>query len=216
MSIPRRVLKIVARSLKGVFLCKSLLVVSPTEHILRGFLIDRTAHKSKYNLWKVVVPLYTPMHLLILDYSTQIGPRGDWLTIEKHEIQDAAQRVTGYILDGHLDHLKRLRGPKEFLEYVSWMIGNTTDHFLFDYAMTQYMLGNQAACLASLQAMRGNEPIGMPRPNIFTCSKELIAKLATNPSEVAEMVRQFERANVEQFALEPTIINPRPQLAGSN
>jgi hypothetical protein len=60
------------------------------------------------------------------------------ITIEKDEIQDAAERVTEYILDGHIEYLERLRGPREFLEHVSWMIGNNTDHFLFDYAMTQY------------------------------------------------------------------------------
>jgi hypothetical protein len=216
MSIPRRVLKIVSRSIEEVCLCNSVLILSPTEHILRGFLIDRTAHKGKYNLWRVVVPLFRPMHLLILNYSTIIGPRGDWLTIEADKIQDAADRVAGYILEGHFEHLKRLRGPKEFLEHISWMIGNTTDQFLFDYAMTQYMLGDHTACLTSLQAMRGNEPTGMPRPNIFTCSKEIISKLKTNPSEVTEMVRQFEKANVKQFALEPTIIGPQPQLVSSN
>lgn len=156
------------------------------------------------------------MHLLILNYSTIIGPRGDWLTIEADKIQDAADRVTGYILDGHFEYLQRLGGPEEFMEHISWMIGNTTDQFLFDYAMTQYMLGNHAACLTSLQAMKGNEPTGMPRPNIFTCSKEIIPKLKTSPSEVTEMVRQFEKANVEQFALEPTMIGRGPQLVSSN
>ena len=211
MSIPKRVLSIVARSMKGVCLCKDVLVVTPTEHIMRGFLIDRTAHKSKYNLWKVVVPLYTPTHLLFLNYSTQIQGRS-WLTIEKEQIPVAAQRVTEYILDGHFDHLKRLRGPKEFLEHISWRIGSTGNHFLFDYAVTQYMLGNQAACLASLEAMSGREPTQMPRPNIFTCAREFIPKLRTSPCEVAEILEQLEKTNVTQFALEPTMIRPRLQI----
>ena len=212
MSIPKRVLSIVARSMKGVCLCKNVLVVTPTEHIMRGFFIDRTAHKNKYNLWKVVVPLYRPMHLLILNYSKQIqGP--NWLTIERDQIPVAAQRVTEYILDGHLDHLKRLRSPKEFLEHISWMIGNDTDHFLFDYAVTQYMLGNHAACLASLETINHrNESAKMPRPNIFTCAKEFIPKLRTSPCEVAEVLEQLEKTNVTQFALEPTMIRPRLQI----
>jgi hypothetical protein len=181
MSIPKRVLKIVARSIKGVCLCKDVLVVSPTEHIMGGFLIDRTAHKAQYNLWKVVVPLYRPMHLLMLNYSTIIGPPRSLLTIEKDEIKDAAERVTGFILDGHLEHLKRLRGPKEFLEYISWMIGNNTDHFLFDYAMTQYMLGNHSACLASLEAIVANGTRGMPEWHVCSWAKKLVPKLKTNP-----------------------------------
>lgn len=216
MSIPVRALKIVERSIKGVCLCKALLVVSPTEHILRGFFIDRTGHKGKYNLWKVIVPLYIPMRSIILDYSNIIGPRGDWLTIATDELRDAADRVAGFILDGHLEHVKRLRGPKEFLEHVSWMIGNNTEQFLFDYAVTQYMLGNHATCLATLEAVVAKDMRGMRPGDVFTWAKEIIPKLKTNPSEVARILQQFEQTNVNQFALAPTLIGPRPQIVSSN
>jgi hypothetical protein len=215
MSIPKRVLKIVARSINGVCLCKALLVVSPTEHILRGFVIERTTHKGRYNLWKVIAPLYIPMRCLYLDYSNIIGPRGPWLEISVDEIQDAADRVTGFILDGHLEHLKRLRGPKEFLEHISWMIGNDTDTFLFDYAMTQYMLGNHATCLATLEAMIAKDMPGMRRGDVFTWAQKIIPKLKASPSEVAEILQQFEKTNVEQFALAPTLIGLRPQIVSS-
>jgi hypothetical protein len=216
MSIPKRVLKIVARSIKGVCLCKALLVVSPTEHILRGFFIDRTSHKGKYNLWRVIVPLYRPMPFVILNYSNIIGPR-QWIEIAADGIQDAADRVTGYILDGHLEYLKRLRGPKAFLEHISWMIGNNMDTFLFDYAMTQYMLGNHATCLPTLEAIVAKDwAADMRRGDEYTWAKEIIVKLKVNPSEVAEILQQFERTNVHQFALAPTLIGPRPQIVSSN
>ena len=207
MSISQRVLRIVARSLKSVHLCKKVLVVSPTTHILRGFLIDRTMRKNMYNLWKVVAPLYRPMRFLILNYSETIGPPTEWLTIKPDEIKDAADRVTQYILDGHFDQLQQLRGPREFMEHVSWMVGNTTDPFRFDYAMTQYLLGNRAACLETLQALIADERPDASPSHFCAWAKQIVPKIETNPSEVEEILRNFEQANIEMLALSPTLID---------
>jgi hypothetical protein len=72
MSVPLNILRHVQRSLNGTQLCKDMLVVTPTEHILRGFLFERTTEKGMYYLWRVVMPLYRPANTVILNYSSRI------------------------------------------------------------------------------------------------------------------------------------------------
>jgi hypothetical protein len=45
--------------------------------------------------------------------------------------------------------------------------------------------------------------------------EETCSEAEDEPSEVAEILQEFENTNVEQFALAPTMIGPRPQLVSS-
>src|SRR5262249_22056230 len=53
-SIQRETLRLIQSTLKGTRLCKDVLVVLPTEHLLRGFVFERTLHKETYCLWRVI------------------------------------------------------------------------------------------------------------------------------------------------------------------
>jgi hypothetical protein len=53
-----------------------MFVVLPTEHILRGFLIEATIEKDRIYFWRVATPLHRPMRSVFLDYSTRIPEGG--------------------------------------------------------------------------------------------------------------------------------------------
>jgi hypothetical protein len=40
---------------------KNMVVLSPTEFIVRGFLFERTTTKNAYYLWRLIVPLFAPV-----------------------------------------------------------------------------------------------------------------------------------------------------------
>jgi hypothetical protein len=82
MSRSTRIFRLIARDLPGVVLCKDMLVVVPTERILRGFLLETTTERDRVYLWKVVTPLYRPMRHVILDYSDRIPETGDDVYID--------------------------------------------------------------------------------------------------------------------------------------
>ena len=48
MSRSKRIFGLIKKELPGVELCKDMLVVLPTEHILRGFLLEATIEKDRY------------------------------------------------------------------------------------------------------------------------------------------------------------------------
>ncbi len=76
MSRSKRIFGLIKKELPGVELCKDMLVVLPTEHVLRGFLIETTTERDRIYLWRVVTPLHRPMRSVLLDYSTRIPEGG--------------------------------------------------------------------------------------------------------------------------------------------
>ena len=135
MSIKRKTLQLIQRRLKGTQLCKDVLVVLPTEHILRGFLLDRTLYKDLYYLWRVIRPLYMPANPVFLDYSKRLS-KSQYFRLTQETLDETAERIASIMSPGHLGYLRRVRGPKEFLKHVGWMAGNTMLNFRVDLALT--------------------------------------------------------------------------------
>jgi hypothetical protein len=140
MNIQRATLRLIQRNLKGTRLCKDVLVVLPTEHILRGFLFERTIVKEMYYLWRVIMPLYLPVKTIILDYSTRISD-GEPVRLSRSELGETAERIAASMSPGHLSYLRKVKGPREFLKHVNWMAGNTMVNFRIDLALTTTWLG---------------------------------------------------------------------------
>jgi hypothetical protein len=109
------------------------LVVLLTEHLLRGFVFERTLEKEIYYLWRVVMPLYRPANTIILNYRKRIS-KGDKFRLTKPELNQTAERIAAVMSPGHLSYLRKIRGPREFLKHVNWMAGNTMANFRIDLA----------------------------------------------------------------------------------
>src|SRR3984893_19472012 len=99
MSIKRKTLQLIQRRLKGTQLCKNVLVVLPTEHILRGFMFERTLSKDMYYLWRVITPLYMPANPVFLDYRKRLSKsryfRLTRETLDSNSVQIASTLALG-------------------------------------------------------------------------------------------------------------------------
>ena len=96
MNIQRATLRLIQRNLKDTRLCKDVLVVLPTEHILRGFLFERTLVKEMYYLWRVIMPLYLPVNTIILNYSKRIS-NGEPVRLTRSEMSETAERIAASV-----------------------------------------------------------------------------------------------------------------------
>ena len=200
MGIQRKTLQLIQRRLKGTQLCKDVLVVLPTEHILRGFAFERTLSKDMYYLWRVITPLYMPANPLFLDYSDRIS-KGGYLRLTREGLDETAERIASIMSPGHLSYLRRVRGPKEFLKHVGWMAGNTMLNFRVDLALTHYLLGNVDQCIKILERLPLEElaaPIRLHIVPFFT-------ELRTCPAAAAARLQAWERENVERLGLAETV-----------
>jgi hypothetical protein len=201
MSIKLKTLRLIQRRLKGTQLCKDVLVVIPTEHILRGFLFDRTLSKDMYYLWRVITPLYMPANPIFLDYSKRMS-KGRYFRLTRETLDETAEHVASIMSPGHLSYLRRVRGPKEFLKHVGWMAGNTGLNFRVDLALTHYLLGNVDQCIKILERLP-LEDLPLPfRVHIVP----FFAELRTSPAAAAARLQAWERENVERLGLAETMI----------
>jgi hypothetical protein len=199
MGIQRKTLQLIQRRLKGTQLCKDVLVVLPTEHILRGFAFERTLSKDMYYLWRVITPLYMPANPLFLDYSDRISK--GYLRLTREGLDETAERIASIMSPGHLSYLRRVRGPKEFLKHVGWMAGNTMLNFRVDLALTHYLLGNVDQCIKILERLPLEELAAPIRSHIVP----FFTELRTNPAYAAARLQAWERENVERLGLAETM-----------
>jgi hypothetical protein len=201
MNIQRLTLRLIQSRLKGTRLCKDVLVVLPTEHLLRGFVFERTLSKEMYYLWRVVTPLYRPANPVYLTYSKSIS-NGQYVRLTRQGLDQTAKHIAAIMSPGHLSYLRRVRGPKEFLKHVSWMTGNTTINFNVDLALTHYLLGKVDQCLKILEGLSLEELPPTLRANIVP----FFTELRTNPAGAASRLQAWERENVERLGLAETVI----------
>ena len=200
MSIKRKTLQLIQRRLKGTQLCKDVLVVLPTEHILRGFLFERTLSKDMHYLWRVITPLYKPANPVFLTYSERISK--GYLRLTREALDETAERIASIMSPGHLSYLRRVRGPKEFLKHVGWMAGNTMLNFRVDLALTHYLLGNVDQCIEIL----GRLPLEDLPPPFRVHIVPFFTELRTSPADAASRLQAWERENVERLGLAESVI----------
>ena len=200
MSIQRKTLQLIQRRLKGTQLCKDCLVVLPTDHILRGFVFERTLVKEMYYLWRVVTPLYKPANPIFLTYSDRIS-KGGYYRLTREALDETAEHIASIMSPGHLSYLRRVRGPKEFLKHVGWMAGNTMLNFRVDLALTHYLLGDVDQCIKILERLPLEDLPPPFRVNIVP----FFTELRTSPADAASRLQAWERENVERLGLAETV-----------
>jgi hypothetical protein len=205
MSIRRKTLQLIQRRLKGTQLCKDCLVVLPTDHILRGFVFERTLVKEMYYLWRVITPLYKPANPIFLTYSDRIS-KGGYFRLTREALDETAEHIASIMSPGHLSYLRRVRGPKEFLKHVGWMAGNTMLNFRVDLALTHYLLGDVDQCIKILERL----PLEDLPPPFRVHIVPFFTELRTSPADAASRLQAWERENVERLGLTETLIGAVP------
>jgi hypothetical protein len=200
MSIKRKTLQLIQRRLKGTQLCKNVLVVLPTEHILRGFMFERTLSKDMYYLWRVITPLYMPANPVFLDYSKRLS-KSRYFRLTRGTLDETAEHIASVMSPGHLSYLRRVRGPKEFLKHVGWMAGNTMLNFRVDLALTHYLLGNVDQCIKILERLPLENLAAPIRAHIVP----FFTELQTSPADAASRLQAWERDTVERLGLAETM-----------
>jgi hypothetical protein len=179
-----------------------MLVLTPTEHILRGFLFERTVERGSYYFWRVVMPLYRPANAIFLNYSLRI-PNGEKLRISRQELEVVSDRILEIVRDGNLRYIHELQRPKDFLEHISGMVGSTPTTFRLDLALTHYMLGNVRQCIQILEEIA---------PDIGTLASKgeavtaLLDDLKTSPVKAAHRIAAWERANIQNLGLSEAVV----------
>jgi hypothetical protein len=206
MTISGKALKLLQRSFSDLHLCKNMLVVPPTDHIVRGFFFERTPYKGLFYFWRVVLPLYTQWPVITLRYSKRLA-KGEYIDLSDSELQQSIQNLIQIISQGELGDLRAIGGPQEFLDRfggASINEGYTPMISPFDAALTYYLAGNIPFCLDILDDF-ASEDLQPGRVDIHLSARDLAREMRVDPSAAEKKIQALEKINIERLALGPTM-----------
>jgi hypothetical protein len=203
VSRSRAIFKRVAAALPGLVLCKDMLVVPPTRHLVRGFLLEGTSEKGRVYLWRVVTPLYRRIGHVILDYSVRIPARGE---LYVHDRDEAANRI-GQILKDHIAYLRSVETPADFLRHASWIGEGSTLLHRIDRALTLYLMGETKLSMDLLRALRAeaDQLDARRKEHVGPLLEEVVCALDAEPPALHALLERWGDQNMERFGLEPAI-----------
>jgi hypothetical protein len=213
MSRSKRIFRLIQKNLPGLALCKDMLVVPPTEHLVRGFLLEATSEKERVYLWRVVTPLLRPIRSVILNYSDRISGSKPELYIRKDAFEQSAQNIRN-IVSGHIEYLRGIRHPHDFLRHARWVVDGSPLLERFDKALVDYLIGNVQQSVRALRALdkevdqwdaRRQEYIG-------PLLKQVVREIDKDPAGLAALLTEWESQNVERLGLQPSRMPSDPPL----
>jgi len=208
MTMSGKALRLLQQSFSDLRLCENILVVPPTEHIIRCFSFERTPYKGLFYFWRVVLPLYTQWPVITLGYSKRLG-EGNYIDLSEPELEQSIQNLVQIISEGQLDDLRAIRGPQEFLDRfggASVSEGFTPMISPFDAALTYYLVGNIPFCLDILDDF-ASEDLCPGSVDVHLSARDLARAIRIDPSAGDRRIKAQEKINIKRFALGPTVSN---------
>lgn len=181
--------------------CKGLLVLTPTEHILRGFVLEPTSARDTVKVWRIVLPLYLRAANLNLSYSEE----SRWLRLNRDDWQGSADMVFDLIA-GHVEALRAVRQPADFLRY--FLAGGGCHRGVwsdFDRALTHYMIGDIDQAVTMLRAFDAGFDRARPGSDyVVPVIDRVMHEIETNPLGLAPLLKEWEDAQVAALGLQPS------------
>jgi predicted Zn-dependent protease len=192
-----------------------MLVVAPTEHILRGFVIETTTEKDHVYLWRVVDPLHRPKSRVGLSYSNRIsaGANGEKFRISANADDESAEFMAEHIVE-HLPSLQKIRYPHDFLRHVSWRMGSREHLFRLDLALIQYRIGNVRQAIGLLKELdiEVDQLDEARQAYIRPIIKRALHEIETNPNGLMPLLDEWEEQNIRALDLQKS--RPSPAVFG--
>jgi len=213
----RRIFGQIAKEMSDFILCKDMLVIPPTENIVRGFLIESTSEKDRIYLWKVVCPLHRPMRDVYLNYSNRISEEGGDIFVDSKNFRKSAALI-GSIIGKHVDELSVIRTAKDFLRYIGPILGNESFVVQLDLAMIHCRMRNISKCREILTKLRVrfdswaeqmNQGSRQKHSDPFGDQLTLVERaFASGSEDLIVLMNEWESKNVELLELGPTWVPP--------
>jgi hypothetical protein len=202
MSRSRRIFRLIESTLPGVVLCKDMLVVTPTRHIVRGFLLETTTEKGRVYLWCVITPLHRPISSVILNYSDRIPETGE-IYIKPDALQESADHIRA-IIEQHVAYLRSIETPADFLRHASWIVDGSPILSRIDRALALYLAGDTSRSAESLRALKAEADRldARRREYIGPVLEQIVRALDIDARSVASLLEKWESENIERLGLQ--------------
>jgi hypothetical protein len=206
MTMSGKALTLIQKSFGDLRLCKDMLVVPPTEHIIRCFVFERTPYKGLFYFWRVVFPLYTQYPFITLTHGRRLA-KGGYIDLSGSQLEQSVQGLVEILSQGEVDDVRAIRGPQEFLARFGGAAvdqGYTPRISAFNAALTYYLIGNIPFCLDILDDF-ASQDLSPGTVALQLSARDLAREMRVDPSAGERRIRALEEINIERFALRPTL-----------
>jgi hypothetical protein len=206
MTISGKALRLLLKSFSDLRLCKDMLVVPPTGHIIRCFVFERTPYKGLFYFWRVVLPLYTQYPVITLSHGRRLA-KGGYIDLSESRFEQSVQGLVQILSQGEVDDLRAIRSPQDFLVRFGGAAvdrGYTPRISAINAALTYYLVGNIPFCLDILDDFAAQD-LSRGTVNLQLSARDLAREIRVDPSAGERKIRALEEINIERFALRPTL-----------
>jgi hypothetical protein len=144
---------------------------------------------------------------VIPDYSDRISGSEPELYIRKDAFGESAEKVRD-IIAGHIDYLRQVRHPADFLRHASWVVEGSPVLQRLVQALIHYVIGNVPQSERALRAL--NAEVGewdaRRREYVGPLLKQIVQTIDEHPAALAGLLCEWEQQNVEKLGLQPSRI----------
>jgi hypothetical protein len=191
----------IAAKMRGVEPTRNMIIVRPTHHIARGFLLERTPYKKSFYLWLIFVPLFNPIQNITLNYGRRIsvGENQQFLiSVEPHEEEVQAQQISNLLNKKYLAEVNRVFTPSDFRSVFTLERMPYRPNIVLDYAIACCLSGDISLGISLLKKI-----VKMPTENKFIETIQDVAKISLialeeNNSKFQELIAACEIENIEK------------------
>jgi hypothetical protein len=201
MTISGKALNRLAAAFPDLRRCKGLLVIPPTEHILRCFTFERTPYKGTFYFWGVVWPLYHQWPILMGERLANCR----YIDLSEAAFESSIDLLVD-VVRNELDGLRSVRTPMDLLDQYGgerWREGETRMG-AFLAAMTYYLVGEIPFCLSYLDDIASDDFMCI-HADFRNFARDFAADIRVDPAAGLKKIQTLEAANIEYFGLAPTV-----------
>jgi hypothetical protein len=188
----------VAAFIAGTQIISEMVVLTPTRHLVCGLSFERTPTKDYYYLWKLVVPLFSPMmENISLNYSHRIdirGARGPFYI--GGDCQDLARDVASTFHAIFEKGMTRGYGVPELIKIAEEM-GKVRSNMMLEVAIAYGIIGNFNEArrrLEKILALNFASPI---LPRVKEIAAEILVAIDLRNGTFAHLVQTWEERNIQ-------------------
>jgi hypothetical protein len=178
---------------------KNMVVLSPTEFIVRGFLFERTTTKNAYYLWRLIVPLFAPvMSGVVLNYSNRISLDGRTQAyIRIDEADDGLlQRISETLIFEQVPKLSGINSVQGFLSEFENSGIDWRPNTKLDLAFARLLCGDFERGGKMVDEILQLFPDSPIIPTVQAEARRLAEASRRDPNSLLELANEIKMKNV--------------------
>ena len=190
--------KLAAR-MSNVERVNDMLIVGITQHIVRGFLFERTPVKDDFYVWGLIVPLFCPSMVGVsLNYSYRIPSiSGSPLMVNIKCNDDVVSSMCTLLEKNHIQNLLRISDPLIFVQEVEPKANIDRVNVKLDFAIAHCLVGNVDAGKALMLDILKSQSTNPILPRVQETTKQILTSLESGFASFLTLVASFEDANLK-------------------